>query len=186
MFDYCGWIINWNFGVQWIKGYLLEEVIGWYFFCFYIFEDCEVGELVCGLVVVECEGCFEKEGWWVCKDGSCFWVNVVIDLICDSDGWLIGFVKVICDIIYWIEVECELEWVCQELFQVQKMEFLGYFIGGVVYDFNNLLMVIIGSFGLLKKCLFGDQCIVDFLQNVLEVVQCGVNLIQWMFFFVCK
>lgn len=65
-----------------------------------VLEDVVVGVLFCGLEMVWCEGCFEVEGWCVCSDGSCFFVYVIIDVIYE-DGELVGFVKVICDIMEW-------------------------------------------------------------------------------------
>ena len=43
-------------------------------------------------------GRFEGEGWRVRKDGTRFWVNVVIDPIIDANGDLVGFAKVTRDL----------------------------------------------------------------------------------------
>lgn len=105
MFDLFGYVISWNVGVRCFKGYEFDEIIGKYFFCFYMEVDCESGIFELVLEIVECEGCFEIEGWWVCKDGMWFWVSVVIDLIWDDGGKLFGFVKVMCDFIDWKKVD---------------------------------------------------------------------------------
>lgn len=103
MFDFEGCVYMWNLGVEWIKGYIVDEIIGYYFLVFYIELDCVVGELVCGFVYVCKYGCFENKVWCVCKDGLLFWVYVVIDWIDDDEGCFIGFVKIMCDV---IEVRC--------------------------------------------------------------------------------
>lgn len=43
MFDWVGYVSSWNVGVEWFKGYVVDEIMGEYFFCFYIDEDWEVG-----------------------------------------------------------------------------------------------------------------------------------------------
>lgn len=105
MLDLGGYVISWNVGVECFKGYCFDEIIGSYFSCFYLVEV-----LVCGQFGYEFEmvyewGFFEDEGWCVCKDGLLFWVNVVIMVMCNLVGELVGFVKVMCDFIQWCNYE---------------------------------------------------------------------------------
>ena len=66
-------------------------------------------------------------------------------------GKLIGFAKITRDITERREAQQELEKLQRQLAQSQKLDALGQLTGGVAHDFNNLFMVITGSFSTLKK-----------------------------------
>jgi PAS domain S-box-containing protein len=93
-----GYVSSWNAGAQRFKGYTADEVIGQHFSRFYTEEDRAAGIPYKALQTALEQGKFEDEGWHVRKDGSRFWVSVVIDPIRDNDGQLIGFAKVTRDI----------------------------------------------------------------------------------------
>lgn len=126
-------------------------------------------------------------------------LNVLVLVLqwCDELGELVWVFNVfVCNMvlleyIIWLLKEkinqMEIDWIkCQELEEVllysQKMKVVGQLIGGLVYDFNNLLVVIIGSFELVEL----DVCDVLCFFRVLKVVECGVFLIQWLLVFLCK
>ena len=98
MLDPEGHVVSWNSGAQRMKGYTAEEIVGQHFSRFYTREDIESGkparELACAIET----GRYEEEGWRVRKDGSRFWVNVVISAVRDKSGNLRGFSKVSRDI----------------------------------------------------------------------------------------
>jgi PAS domain S-box-containing protein len=98
MLDPKGFVTNWNSGAWRIKGYRADEIIGQHFSRFYTEEDRAGGLPQRALATAAQEGRFEGEGWRVRKDGERFWANVVIDVIRDDAGELIGFAKVTRDI----------------------------------------------------------------------------------------
>ncbi|MEO8180536.1 MAG: ATP-binding protein, partial [Deltaproteobacteria bacterium] len=61
-------------------------------------EDIQRGKCEYELEVAAREGRFEDEGWRVRKDGTCFWANVVISSVRDSQNRLLGFAKVTRDL----------------------------------------------------------------------------------------
>ncbi|MBV9885411.1 MAG: PAS domain S-box protein [Acidobacteria bacterium] len=97
MLDREGNIITWNIGAQRIKGYKPSEIIGHHFSRFYSEEDIRSGKPAWELEVAIRDGRFEDEGWRVRKDGSKFWANVIITVLKDGEGEVIGFTKVIRD-----------------------------------------------------------------------------------------
>jgi PAS domain S-box-containing protein len=91
MLDPQGRVASWNPGAQRIKGYTAAEIIGRHFSAFYT-PDAVAGESPAKeLEIAARDGRFEDEGWRVRKDGTHFWVNVVITALRDDTGRLIGF-----------------------------------------------------------------------------------------------
>src|SRR3954465_2908822 len=76
----------------------------------------------------------------IIEDGTTFHANVVIDAIHDSEGALIGFAKITRDVTERVGAQQTLERTREALVQAQKIEAIGHLTGGVVHDFNNLLM----------------------------------------------
>ena len=148
-----GQVVNWNAGAARIKGYPECEIIGQHFSRFYTPEDRNAGVPQRALDTARREGRFEAEGWRCRKDGSRFWANVVIDVIHDDDGKLIGFTKITRDLTERREAQMQLELSREQLFQAQKMEAIGQLTGGLAHDFNNLLTGISGSLELLSNRL---------------------------------
>ncbi len=98
MLDAEGHVSSWNPGAQRFKGYLAHEILGQHFSRFYTKEDRDAGIPFQALKTAEREGKYEAEGWRVRKDGTRFWVSVVIDPIRNEEGKLIGFAKITRDI----------------------------------------------------------------------------------------
>jgi PAS domain S-box-containing protein len=98
MLDENGFVTSWNPGARRFKGYEAAEIIGKHFSRFYTEEDREAGLPQRALQAARDEQRFEGEGWRVRKDGSRFWVNVVIDPIMGPNGRLIGYAKVTRDL----------------------------------------------------------------------------------------
>jgi len=98
MLDPAGIVTSWNPGARRFKGYEAHEVIGKHFSTFYTPEDRDAGLPARALSIARHEKRFEGEGWRVRKDGTRFWVNVIIDPIVDSSGELIGYAKVTRDL----------------------------------------------------------------------------------------
>lgn len=179
-----GKVSSWNAGAERIKGYTPDEIIGQHFSKFYTDEDRKAGLPAIALESALKNGRFEKEGIRVRKDGTQFWANVVIDIIRDPDGALIGFAKITRDITERKNAEERLERTREALVQAQKMEAIGHLTGGVAHDFNNLLMAIQGSLELMKRRLpRSEGQMHQFLDNALQGAQRGSALTQRMLAF---
>jgi PAS domain S-box-containing protein len=93
-----GIIISWNEGAKRINGYLPDEIIGKHFSIFYTREDLEINKPANELKIALATGKYEEEGWRLRKDGSRFWVNVVITAAYDESGKHVGFSKITRDL----------------------------------------------------------------------------------------
>ena len=93
MLDLDGHIATWNPGIERIKGYTRDEIIGEHFSRFYTPEDQAAGVPERALKLAAESGRFAGEGWRLRKDGTRFWASVVIDPIIE-DGKTVGFVKI--------------------------------------------------------------------------------------------
>jgi PAS domain S-box-containing protein len=98
MLDENGFVTSWNPGARRFKGYEFSEIIGEHFSRFYTEEDRKAGLPARALKIARENQRFEGEGWRVRKDGTHFWVNVVIDPIIGPNGDLIGYAKVTRDL----------------------------------------------------------------------------------------
>ncbi|MBY3100074.1 PAS domain S-box protein [Rhizobium laguerreae] len=183
MLDPDGNVSSWNFGAERIKGYRPQEIIGRHFSTFYTPEDREAGVPQTALDIARAEGRFEREGWRVRKDGSRFWASVVIDVIRDEEGDVLGFAKITRDITEKMETQRALEQAREELFQSQKMEAIGQLTGGIAHDFNNLLMAVLGSLEILKKRMPQDLSLTSLVDNAMQGAQRGAALTQRMLAF---
>ncbi|ANP90478.1 hybrid sensor histidine kinase/response regulator [Rhizobium leguminosarum] len=183
MLDPEGNVSSWNFGAERIKGYRPQEIIGRHFSTFYTPEDREAGVPQMALGIARAEGRFEREGWRVRKDGTRFWASVVIDVIRDDEGDVLGFAKITRDITEKMETQRALEQAREELFQSQKMEAIGQLTGGIAHDFNNLLMAVLGSLEILKKRMPQDLSLTSLVDNAMQGAQRGAALTQRMLAF---
>ena len=98
MLDRGGFITSWNPGARRFKGYESWEIIGEHFSRFYTDEDRKRGLPALALKTAREKQRFAGEGWRVRKDGTRFWVEVVIDPIIGPNGKLIGYAKVTRDL----------------------------------------------------------------------------------------
>ena len=178
-----GNVSSWNSGAERIKGYKPEEIIGQHFSRFYTEEDRNAGRPAIALEAALEHGRFEREGVRVRKDGSTFWAHVIIDVIHDAEGGLLGFAKITRDVTERKKTEEALERTREALIQSQKMEAIGHLTGGVAHDFNNLLMAIQGSLELLQRRMPPDPQLSQFLDNALQGAQRGAALTQRMLAF---
>jgi PAS domain S-box-containing protein len=98
MLDPNGYIASWNRGAQRIKGYSADEIIGRHFSVFYGAEDVAARKPEWELEMAVRDGRFEDEGFRIRKDGTPFWASVVLTVVRDNDGTLLGFAKVTRDL----------------------------------------------------------------------------------------
>lgn len=92
--DTKGNILTWNKGAEIIKGYSEKEVIGKNISIFYTEEDNRKKLPAKNLAKAKREKSYECEGWRVIKDGSLIWVDIVFTCLYNTEGKLIGFVKI--------------------------------------------------------------------------------------------
>lgn len=98
MLDPRGYIISWNRGAERLKGYPETEVLGRYFSLFHTPEDVIAGKPQAELADALATGSFETEGWRVRRDGTRFWANVILTVLYDEHGKVLGFSKITRDI----------------------------------------------------------------------------------------
>jgi PAS domain S-box-containing protein len=98
LLDPQGIVTTWNAGAERMKGYTGKEIIGRSFKLFFPATDTANGKPDRELEAARGAGRFEEEGWRVRKDGSRFWANVVLTVLRNSDGEILGFAKVTRDL----------------------------------------------------------------------------------------
>jgi PAS domain S-box-containing protein len=93
LLDVDGTILTWNKGVEKIKGYKHDEIIGQNFNIFYLPQDRQhkLPQELLSLAVKE--GRARHIGRRVRKDGTIFWGSVLITALHDAENNVIGFTK---------------------------------------------------------------------------------------------
>ncbi len=84
------------------------------------------------------------------KDSECISLIVSPKPIHDEDGNFSGFLAIVTDVTELKKAREEKEAAQAQLILSQKMEAIGTLAGGVAHDFNNYLMIIIGSIDLIE------------------------------------
>ncbi|MDP4250927.1 MAG: PAS domain-containing sensor histidine kinase [Bacteroidota bacterium] len=107
MTDVSGYIISWNKGAEFVKGYTAAEIIGKHISVFYTPEQIAEGVPQMDLQITLEKGQFEDEAWRIRKNGTRFWAHVVFTLLKDSLGNTVGVGKVTRDITRRKKVEDE-------------------------------------------------------------------------------
>lgn len=93
LLDIDGTILTWNKGVEQIKGYKADEIIGQNFNIFYLPQDRQAnlpGQLI---ELAKTEGRARHIGRRVRRDGSIFWGSILITALHDEAGNVVGFTK---------------------------------------------------------------------------------------------
>lgn len=93
LLDVDGTILSWNKGVEQIKGYKQDEILGQNFRIFYMPQDRQSGLPEELLELARKEGRAKHIGRRVRRDGSTFWGSIVITALHDDDGNVLGFTK---------------------------------------------------------------------------------------------
>jgi PAS domain S-box-containing protein len=93
LLDVDGTILTWNKGVEQIKGYKENEIVGQHFRLFYLPEDrqAKLPERLIELATLE--GRAKHIGRRVRRDGTIFWGSILITAIHDEDNNVVGFTK---------------------------------------------------------------------------------------------
>ncbi|MHA6493474.1 two-component system sensor histidine kinase NtrB [Pseudomonas borbori] len=182
MVDLNGRIASWNTGAHQIKGYSASEAINQPLSLFYTPEDRSLGKPQKLLDTVRSEGRAYDEGWRLRKDGTRFWAQVVVEVVRDANGELIGFAKITRDMTQSHEAAQHIETMRAQLFQAQKLEALGQLTGGMAHDFNNLLTIIIGAARLAARTK-DPQRLAELLENIQQAGLRGSRLTQHLLTF---
>ena len=93
LLDHDGTILSWNIGVEKIKGYKEDEIIGQNFRIFYTPQDRKAHLPEQLIELAKKEGRASHIGRRVRKDGSIFWGSILITALHDENGVIIGFTK---------------------------------------------------------------------------------------------
>ena len=93
LLDVDGTVMTWNKGVEKIKGYTEEEIVGENFSIFYPPGDQEAGLPQNLLDRAAREGSVKHVGRRLRKDGSSFTASIVITALHDEEGNIIGYTK---------------------------------------------------------------------------------------------
>ena len=93
LLDLDGTILTWNKGVEKIKGYKADEILGQNFNIFYLPQDRQE-ELPQKLIALaKREGRAKHIGRRVRKDGSIFWGSISITALHGENNEVVGFTK---------------------------------------------------------------------------------------------
>lgn len=98
MLDPNGRITTWNAGAEKIEGYTATEAIGKHISRLFPDDPTARRRYDEMLRFAEEHGRYEEDGWRTRRDGSRFWVNVVITAMRDNAGRLKGFAKIARDL----------------------------------------------------------------------------------------
>lgn len=101
------------------------------------------------LVLNELPAIFENDYYhleyrFMHKNGNYLWMHDELRLILDKKGNPVECVG------FWLDVT-EKKLLEEQLRQSQKMEALGYFVGGIAHEFNNILVIIRGYTTILQQ-----------------------------------
>jgi PAS domain S-box-containing protein len=93
LLDVDGTVLTWNQGVEQIKGYKADEILGQNFNIFYLPEDRQSGLPQKLIDLATREGRAKHIGRRIRKNGTVFWGSILITAIHDEGGNVVGFTK---------------------------------------------------------------------------------------------
>src|SRR4051812_33622223 len=102
--DREGKVASWNKGAERVFGYTAEEIVGRNAAILWVPEDQAKGEDVQERATAERSGKAQDERWHLRKNGNRFYGSGILKSI-ESDGGLIGFVKIVRDLTQQKEME---------------------------------------------------------------------------------
>ncbi|HYQ82622.1 MAG TPA: PAS domain S-box protein, partial [Rubrobacter sp.] len=98
MMDETGAITSWNVEAEKILGYTQEEILGRNFSIIFTPDDLRDGLPETELRLAREKGRAEDERWHVRKNGELFWALGIVTPMCDPEGNITGFSKILRDI----------------------------------------------------------------------------------------
>jgi PAS domain S-box-containing protein len=165
MLDEEGYIVSWNRGAEYIKGYREEEVLGKHFSLFYIEDDVRDGKPETNLLTAARLGRFEDEGLRVRSDGSTFLANVIITAVRDDEGKLRGFAKVTRDVTEHHLMQAELQKRADKLADANQRK--DEFLAMLSHELRNPLASIVMASQVLRQNSVATQD-VERAQNIIQ------------------
>ena len=136
--DPDGFVAQWNLGAERITGYTAGDIVGRHFSCFCTPLDIAAGKPAKALRIASEMGRHEETGYRIRQSGVEFWAEVIVTVLRENDGRLVGFAAVMRDITERKKTE-------EKLAESQKLEAIGQLTGGLAHDFNNLLGIVVGN-----------------------------------------
>ncbi|WP_256012811.1 ATP-binding protein [Desertivirga xinjiangensis] len=155
LLDTNGSVLNWNRGLQQIKGYREEEILGKNISVFYPAEDVVNNIPQLHLRTAAKLGKCKSEGWRVRKDHSRFWANTVITALYDGKGRLSGFTIITRDDTYRKKAENEIFKALEKERELNEMK--SNFLAMASHEFKTPLSVIVASAFLIGKFKTTEQ-----------------------------
>ena len=95
--DLEGLILLWNSGAEQVTGYREEEILGQPVSLLYTSEDRRDMVPERDMEAASSHGVIQHTRQWVHKDGTHFWANGTLELLCDENGAHIGFTQILRD-----------------------------------------------------------------------------------------
>ncbi|PCJ62603.1 MAG: hypothetical protein COA79_03560 [Planctomycetota bacterium] len=111
------------------------------------------------------------------KDNFEYYINYRVSVIKDNSENTKGLVLVFNDITEQHEIELHFQ-------QVQKLDVLGELASGIVHDFNNVLSVILGTSGLLRRRLKDDEKSLELANSIADASRTANGLTKRLLSFV--
>jgi PAS domain S-box-containing protein len=98
MISPSGEVMSWNQGAELLKGYQAADIVGHSIERFYTEEDRSDGKPQRLLQIAATVRRVEDEGWQVRKNGTRFWANIVITVLYNAGGDVLGYANVTRDV----------------------------------------------------------------------------------------
>lgn len=113
-------------------------------------------------------------------NGEYAWVETASLTIFDASGAPVTIVCVTRDIAARKEEDKRKQLRQEKLYEMQRLESVGFLAGGMAHDFNNLLQVIVGNLGLLMGRIDDDAMSRRVIEQGLSAAEHGAALTQQM------
>lgn len=107
MLDPKGHVLSWNAGVEHLKGYTSDQVVGRHFGMFFTPKDREAQEPEALLSAARRHGTAQATGTRIRADGTTFLAHVTLSALHNADGSVRGFSKITRDITERNRIEAE-------------------------------------------------------------------------------
>ncbi|TFZ07070.1 response regulator [Ramlibacter henchirensis] len=148
LLDANGMVVTWNPGVERIKGYRPDELIGRHFSIFYTPEDRAAGVPEKGLEQARRDGRYAAQGVRLRKDGSRFFADVLITAVY-RDSELVGFAKVTRDITERHRLEEQLRNRVDQLAEADQRK--DEFIAMLAHELRNPLAPVLTGLSIVQR-----------------------------------
>lgn len=110
------------------------------------------------------------------KDSHPIIVKATVNTVLNNVGEIIGFHGIMHDISEQKKFE-------QQMFQVQKMESISHFAGGIANDFKNILAGILGNASFLSMKISADSPLINFVTAIEKSAKRASHLIEELLIF---